>query len=218
MKMNCIDSPKYDIIAIIGKSASGKDSIIKEIAKQCSKKIALIQQTTTRPRRENENENAYHFVTLEEFQSNKDIIARTQFREWLYGTNLNDLVTNKWNIGVFTPSSIQQLLSDERINNLIIFYIQADDKVRLERSLAREPQGDVIEMCRRMLADNEDFKELTFNYYPILNNQKDDFKKAIGQIWIRIIYETFKKNNFTAYEALEYLMNEWSATDGILGQ
>lgn len=218
MKMNCIDSPKYDIIAIIGKSASGKDSIIKEIAKQCSKEIALIQQTTTRPRRENENENAYHFVTLEEFQSNKDIIARTQFREWLYGTNLNDLVTNKWNIGVFTPSSIQQLLSDKRINNLIIFYIQADDKVRLERSLAREPQGDVIEMCRRMLADNEDFKELTFNYYPILNNQKDDFKKAIGQIWIRIMYETFKKNNFTAYEVLEYLMNEWSATDGILGE
>lgn len=220
MKTNCIDSPKYDIIAVIGKSASGKDSIIKEIAKQCSKEVTLIQQTTTRPRRENENENAYHFVTLEEFQSNNDIIAKTQFREWLYGTDLNDLVTNKWNIGVFTPSSIQQLLSDERINNLIIFYIQADDRVRLERSLAREPQGDVIEMCRRMLADDKDFKgiELTFDYYPILNNQKDDFKKAIGQIWIRIMYETFKKNNFTTYEVLEYLMNEWSAADGILGE
>lgn len=40
MKMNCT---KYDIIAIIGKSASGKDSIIKEIAKQCNKEVALIQ-------------------------------------------------------------------------------------------------------------------------------------------------------------------------------
>ena len=220
MKMNCTNSPKYDIIAIIGKSASGKDSIVKEITKHCSNEVALIQQTTTRPRRENENENAYHFISLEEFQSNKDIIAKTQFREWLYGTDLKDLVIDKWNIGVFTPSSIVQLQNDERINNLIIFYIQADDKVRLERSLAREPQGDVIEMCRRMLADDKDFKgiELIFDYYPILNNQKDDFKKAIGQIWIRIMYETFKKNNFTTYEVLEYLMNEWSAADGILGE
>ena len=32
------------------------------------------------------------------------------------------------------------------------------------------------------------------------------------------MYETFKKNNFTTYEVLEYLMNEWSAADGILGE
>lgn len=192
MKMNCT---KYDIIAIIGKSASGKDSIIKEIAKQCNKEVALIQQTTTRPRRENEDENAYHFVSLEEFQSNEDIIAKTQFREWFYGTDLKDLAIDKWNIGVFTPSSIGQLQNDERINNLIIFYIQADDRVRLERSLAREPQGDVIEMCRRMLADDKDFKEITFDYYPILNNQKDDFKKAIGYIWRKIILPFMKHQN-----------------------
>ena len=182
MKTNYIDSPKYDIIAVIGKSASGKDSIIKEVAKQCKKEVRLIQQTTTRPRRENENENAYHFVSMEEFQSNKDIIAKTQFREWLYGTDLNDLVVDKWNIGVFTPSSIKQLQKDERINNLLIFYIQADDRVRLERSLAREPQGDVLEMCRRMLADNEDFKNISFKYFPVSNNNEDDFKKAILQI------------------------------------
>lgn len=220
MKMNCTNSPKYDIIAVIGKSASGKDSIIKEVAKQCKKEVALIQQTTTRPPRENENKNAYHFISLEEFQSNKDIIAKTQFREWFYGTDLNDLAIDKWNIGVFTPSSIEQLQNDERINNLIIFYIQADDRVRLERSLAREPQGDVIEMCRRMLADDKDFRgiELTFDYYPILNNQKDDFKKAINQIWTRIMYETFKKNNFTTYEVLEYLANEYECENGLLGK
>lgn len=184
MKMNCIDSPKYDIIAVIGKSASGKDSIVKEIVKQCDKEVALIQQTTTRPRRENEDEDAYHFVSVKEFQSNKDIIAKTQFREWFYGTDLNNLAIDKWNIGVFTPWSIRLLLNDEkeRINNLIIFYIQADDRIRLERSLAREPQGDVIEMCRRMLADNEDFENMGFNYYPVLNNTKEDFKKAINYI------------------------------------
>lgn len=157
---------------------------------------------------------------MKEFQSNNNIIVKIQFREWFYGTDLKDLVIDKWNIGVFTPSSIKQLQNDKRINNLIIFYIQADDRVRLERSLAREPQGDVIEMCRRMLADDKDFRgiELTFDYYPILNNQKDDFKKAIEHIWTRIMHETFKKNNFTTYEALEYLMNEWSAANGILGQ
>lgn len=217
MKMNCT---KYNIIAIIGKSASGKDSIAKEIAKLCSEEVALIRQTTTRPRRENEDENAYHFVSFQEFQSNKNIIAQTKFKEWLYGTNLEDLAIDKWNIGVFTPWSVRLLLNDdnEKINNLIIFYIQADDRVRLERSLAREPQGDIIEMCRRMLADDKDFKEITFDYYPILNNQKDDFKKAIDYIWTKIMHETFKKNNFTTYEALEYLVNEWSATDDLFGQ
>ena len=91
-------------------------------------------------------------------------------------------MVDKWNIGVFTPSSIKQLQKDERINNLLIFYIQADDRVRLERSLAREPQGDVLEMCRRMLADNEDFKNISFKYFPVSNNNEDDFKKAILQI------------------------------------
>lgn len=177
--MSCI---KYNIIAIMGKSASGKDSIIKEIVKQCGQDIALIQQTTTRPRRENESKNAYHFVSKEEFQSNKDIIATTQFREWLYGTDLKDLITDKWNIGVFTPSSIKQLQNDKRIANLLIFYIQANDRVRLERSLTREPQGDVLEMCRRMLADNEDFKDISFKYFPIPNNSEDDFRKAILQV------------------------------------
>ena len=92
------------------------------------------------------------------------------------------MITDKWNIGVFTPSSIKQLQNDKRIANLLIFYIQADDRVRLERSLARELQGDVLEMCRRMLADNEDFKDISFEYLPVLNNNTEDFKKAILQV------------------------------------
>ncbi len=191
--MSCI---KYNIIAIMGKSASGKDSIIKEIVKQCGQDIALIQQTTTRPRRENESKNAYHFVSKEEFQSNKDIIATTQFREWLYGTDLKDLITDKWNIGVFTPSSIKQLQNDKRIANLLIFYIQADDRVRLERSLARELQGDVLEMCRRMLADNEDFKDISFEYLPVLNNNTEDFRKAILQVQATIHFKAFMTDLF----------------------
>lgn len=199
---------KYNIIAIIGKSASGKDSIIKEIAKQCSQDVALIQQTTTRPRRENENENAYHFISIKEFQSNKDIIATTQFREWLYGTDLKDLITDKWNIGVFTPSSIKQLQNHERIANLLIFYIQADDRIRLERSLAREPQGDVLEMCRRMLADNEDFKDISFEYFPIPNNSEDDFRKAILQVQTIIQFRAFITDLFRWENGLLGKINE----------
>lgn len=199
---------KYNIIAVIGKSASGKDSIIKEIAKQCSQDVALIQQTTTRPRRENENENAYHFISIKEFQSNKDIIATTQFREWLYGTDLKDLITDKWNIGVFTPSSIKQLQNDERIANLLIFYIQADDRIRLERSLAREPQGDVLEMCRRILADNEDFKDISFEYFPIPNNSEDDFRKAILQVQTIIQFRAFITDLFRWENGLLGKINE----------
>ena len=78
-----------------------------------------------------------------------------------------------------------------------------------------------------MLADNEDFKELFFDYYPILNNDEKDFKKAIDCMQAKIIYETFKKNNFTTYEVLEYFANEQGKVskeilgvwkDGLLGK
>ena len=58
---------KIKIIAIMGKSASGKDTIMKELVKR-NPSLNEIVSYTTRPQRDYEiNTIHYNFVTIEEF-------------------------------------------------------------------------------------------------------------------------------------------------------
>lgn len=79
----------YDIIAITGKSAAGKDRILREIAKMNNKNINIIIPTTSRPRRDYEIEGRdYYFIDETEFFKRctyNQFIEYTVHREWLYG-------------------------------------------------------------------------------------------------------------------------------------
>lgn len=152
---------KYKVIAICGKSASGKDTLLRTIMTDYSWLHRIIN-CTTRPPRENEVDGKnYHFLSLEEF-ARKDMIEEkmieiTKFREWYYGTSVEDLSLDEINIGVFNPAGIYALMQQEDVD-LYIVQIVASDKTRLLRSLTREDNPDVDEIVRRYLADKEDFE------------------------------------------------------------
>ena len=57
---------------------------------------------------------------------------------------------------MFRPNSVETLAEDGRID-LKVIYIDADDKQRLLRSLNRETNPNVAEICRRYFADEKDF-------------------------------------------------------------
>jgi guanylate kinase len=151
---------KYKVIAICGKSASGKDTLLRTIMTNYPWLHRIIN-CTTRPPRENERDNIdYHFLSLDEFVKKSLVMNKmievTQFREWLYGTSIEDLVENEINIGVFSPSGINALLHREDID-LYVVQVEASAKVRLLRSLTREDDPDVDEIIRRYSADEKDF-------------------------------------------------------------
>lgn len=160
---------KYKVIAICGKSASGKDTLLRYTIMNYMWLHKIIN-CTTRPLRENEVDGKnYHFLSLEEF-AHKDavegkMIEVTKFREWYYGTSIEDLSLDEINIGVFNPAGIYALMQREDVD-LYVVQVVASDKTRLLRSLTREDNPDVDEIVRRYLADKEDFEVFSTVYEP----------------------------------------------------
>lgn len=180
--------PKYNIIALIGKSGSGKSTILKEFGKNHFNGILPIVQATTRSRR-SPSEPGYLFYSNKEWTALEEqdaFLESTTFNNWHYGTLISLLSSNlkDWNIGIFSPAAIEQLRVNPKVNKLKVFEICADDKIRLKRSLSREDNPDVPEICRRMLADEKDFKTLS----PLLdiklldNNNLGDIDKCVNTI------------------------------------
>ena len=165
---------KYKIIALFGKSAAGKDTIQKWLVQHMDNAHEIIS-CTTRPPRDYEKEGVdYHFLSFDNFGEkvlNRTMLEATSFRGWFYGTPIESLEKNKINIGVFNIEGIKCIIEDSRLEVYPVF-IDAPDKIRLLRSLNREEEPDCTEICRRFLADEEDFSEidnLSFNFIGYIN-------------------------------------------------
>ena len=150
---------KIKILAIVGESGTGKDTIAKKLCK--NKKYHPIVSTTTRPKREGEIEGInYHFVSPDTFG---DLVAKdkmleaTCFNDWFYGTSLDSLDKDKINVGVFNPEGLD-ILAENSIIDLYVAQIMVNDKIRLMRQLTREKSPNVDEIIRRYNTDKEDFK------------------------------------------------------------
>jgi guanylate kinase len=106
----------------------------------------------------------------------------TNFNNWWYGTSYDSVRSDGVvNIGVFNPAGVRQLL-DRDDCHVSVFWVQAADKTRLLRQLNREEWPDVKEIVRRFSADEEDFKDIDFDYTLIPNDSWDDFKAGIEKI------------------------------------
>ena len=155
---------------LMGKSASGKDTIYKKVKEQMPE-LRPIVIYTTRPIREGEKEGVeYYFVDddrLEELQQAGKVIELRAYNTvhgiWKYFTADDGQFDREDHlIAIGTLESYVQLRKYFGDEKLIPIYIQVDDGVRLERALARErlqktPKYE--ELCRRFLADAADFSE-----------------------------------------------------------
>ena len=159
------------IIVIIGKSSSGKDTIYNEIKNDKELALKTIVPYTTRPIRDGETEGIeYHFVSKNDFNSLKEQGKVIEYRvyntvhgDWIYFTVNNeiDLVDSSYII-IGTLESYEAFKEYFGMENLIPIYIEVDDGIRLERALKRElcPENRKFkEMCRRFIADCDDFSE-----------------------------------------------------------
>ena len=153
----------YKIAVLFGKSGAGKDTALRAICDK-NKNFNKIITCTTRPKRDYEVDGIdYHFLTIPQFSEkvlNGDMIEATVFNEsWFYGTDINTLVEDKINIGVFNLGSIECLLDNSDLE-ISLIHITASDKTRLIRNLNREHSPNCHEICRRFLADEKDFEKL----------------------------------------------------------
>jgi guanylate kinase len=109
------------------------------------------------------------------------MLEATGFRDWYYGTTFDLLDKDKINIGIFDPIRLKDLMENKEVE-VLVFNIVASAKTRLMRQLNREDDPDVKEIIRRFEADNEDFKNIKFDYECITNENKKDLCAAVKDI------------------------------------
>ena len=163
----------YEIVFIMGKSSSGKDSIYKKLKEDDKLGLTNVVLYTTRPRRDGETDGVeYNFVTDEKEQEmeklNKIIELRcynTAYGVWKYFTAVDgqiDLNSGSRYIVIGTLEAYEQFISYFGKEHILPIYIEVDDRIRLQRAIDRENQQKspkYIELCRRFLADDKDFGE-----------------------------------------------------------
>ncbi len=165
---------KHRIIAICGKSAAGKDTLLQGMLEVMGDNAHEVISHTTRPPREGEVDGKnYHFVSDYTFtikMMRNEMLEYASYREWRYGTAIDALDPNKINIGVFNRKGINSLLEKKDIIDVYVVYVVAEPKQRLLRSLNRELNPDVDEIVRRYMADEEEWQDFHSSNYIVMNS------------------------------------------------
>ena len=159
------------IYCVMGKSSSGKDTVYKKLKEQY-KEFRLIIPYTTRPIREGEKDGVeYYFVDPEQFRAMKEdgkVIESRSYNTkcgiWTYFTaddgQIDLSAADYLLIGTLVSyQALREYFGEEAI---VPVYLEVEDGLRLARALERERRQEkpkYAEMCRRFLADEEDFSE-----------------------------------------------------------
>lgn len=157
------------IYYIMGKSASGKDTIYRKLLGLYPELKEIILYTT-RPIRDGEKNGREYFFTdeksLDEYEKNGRLIEKrtyqTMYGPWSYATVDDGQVDIKKHsyIGIGTLESYLKIRDYYGRDHVKPIYISIDDRTRLLRAIEREAKEEkpkYIELCRRYIADEDDF-------------------------------------------------------------
>ena len=190
------------IFYLIGKSCAGKDSLYNIMKNDEELNLRPVIRYTTRPIRDGETDGVgYHFVDTDGYRHFKDSgkiieeqVYHTVHGDWYYFTaDDGGIDIDKYDYlatGVLESfAGTRQYYGKDKVMPI---YIELDDGERLQRALNRErlpENGRYAEMCRRFLADADDFREERIKELGIRDEERfenDDLEDCAKRIkaWI----------------------------------
>ncbi len=184
------------IYYLLGKSATGKDTLYKEILKW-RPKLRTVTMYTTRPIREGETDGVeYFFTDREELErqlaSGKVIESRTYQTiagPWTYYTvddGQFDVADDESCLMIGTLESYEEMCAYFEAGKMVPVYIEVPDGIRLLRAVKREEnqkKPNYREVCRRYLADEKDFSEENLERLGITKRyQNTDMEMCVEEI------------------------------------
>ena len=184
------------IYYLLGKSATGKDTLYKEILKR-RPKLRTVTMYTTRPIREGETDGVeYFFTDREELErqlaSGKVIESRTYQTiagPWTYYTvddGQFDVADDESCLMIGTLESYEKMCTYFEAGKLVPGCFELPDGIRLLRAVKREEnqkKPNYREVCRRYLADEKDFSEENLERLGITKRyQNTDMEMCVEEI------------------------------------
>ena len=184
------------IYYLLGKSATGKDTLYKEILKR-RPKLRTVTMYTTRPIREGETDGVEYFFTGREelerqLASGKVIESRTYQTiagPWTYYTvddGQFNVADDESCLMIGTLESYDKMCAYFEAGKMVPVYIEVPDGIRLLRAVKREEnqkKPNYREVCRRYLADEKDFSEENLDRLGITKRyQNTDMEMCVEEI------------------------------------
>lgn len=145
----------HNLYLIVGRTASGKDSLTRAVATKLN--LSILSSYATRPRRPGET-NEHIFITPEEVEQYKnDFVAYTKIGDYEYFSTKQQLLESDFYI--IDPNGVAFL--KEKIKNipdiqLHIIYITASYEVRKQRALSKRLDNKMV-FEKRCIAEEEQF-------------------------------------------------------------
>lgn len=142
-----MNKPLY---CFVGKSGSGKTSIVNELEKKCNYK-SIQSYTTRRPRYDGEV--GHTFISDTSFDKLCDIVAYTEYNGFRYCATKQQL--DEANLYVVDIAGVESLL-DKYTNErpIVVFYLDATVYARINRMIDRGDSDTKI--VSRLLQDEKD--------------------------------------------------------------
>lgn len=182
---------KHTVILVVGRTGSGKSSLIKRLSERTELKV--LQSYTTRPKR-SEMDNDHIFVSVEEYlkaKENGEIAIDGEIAGNYYYSTIDQLYNS--DLYTINPEALDRLLALNLPNiKFVVVYISCPDKVREERVMKR---GDDKHKYRvRDYAERQEFRKFVSEEkwdYAIKNL---DFSKSYSMLrWISTIEGLWKQ-------------------------
>lgn len=169
------------IFCLVGKSCSGKDTMYSQIMALGLPHLRPVIPCTTRPKRAHEVDGqSYHFVSPEElaqYESAGQVIEKREYMTtqglWSYFTPRFHLTEGTDRLLITTLEGVRALIALYGSPQVQAIYLHTDDRTRLLRCIERESREetpDYTEVCRRFLADQEDFSAKQLDQIPHLHS------------------------------------------------
>lgn len=187
-----MENKNHTIILVVGKSGSGKSSLIKKLCERTD--LRELCSYTTRPRR-SETDNDHIFVSVEEYfraKENGEIAIDGE----IAGNYYYSTITQLYNSDLYTinPEALDRLLEMDLPNiRFIVVYISCPDKIREERAIKRG--DDKYKFRIRTHSERQEFRKFVseekWDY--VINNL--DFPKSYSVLrWISQVEGVWKNH------------------------
>lgn len=193
------------IILIVGKSGSGKTTIVNKLEKEYGLKSIL--SYTTRPKR-SEDEYGHIFITKDDFYALRDIVGYTEYGNNLYCATAQQVENN--DLYIINPDGVDFFKRNYKgLKEVVVVYIVTDLDThkdfnnRYERMISR---GDTVaDASYRVALDNFEFRNFEeIADVIIVNNEKDGLDSAC-YIINGILNGSITKDNCLDPEVLTYI-------------